>query len=233
MPATLTTSEVRRRSLGQNVKVLVCLATIQTVFYMTMNHVQWFPTRQLPLTAIDEWIPFWPWTVIPYFVLLLGGVVPVLLARYDETIRRAIVAYAICIAIILPIFLFVPTLCRRPDLMTLPDRWDGQLFRWLAALDSPACAFPSLHIVLPTICCWIAVVERHRYAVPFCLAALVLSVTILTTKQHSVWDWCGGLLIACFALWLSGRLTAGVPNCVSGVRARRSFKTSQVPETAS
>ncbi len=230
MLAPLPPAKVQQRSLGQNLRVLVVLATIQTAFYTTMNHVQWFPTHQLPLTTIDEWIPFQPWTVIPYFVLLIGGVVPVLLARYDETIRRAIIAYAICVAIVLPIFLFFPTLCRRPDLMTLPDRWDGQLFRWLAAMDSPACAFPSLHIVLPTICCWIAVAERHRYAGPFCVAGLVLSVTILTTKQHSIWDWAGGLLIAGFALWLSGRI---VERRALSEKAVRSVKTSRVPETAS
>ncbi|WP_166822697.1 phosphatase PAP2 family protein [Thalassoroseus pseudoceratinae] len=213
--------------------MLLLLATIQTVFYMTMNHVQWFPTHKLPLTAIDEWIPFWPWTVIPYFVLLLGGVIPVLLARRNETIRRAILAYGICVAIVLPIFLFFPTLCRRPDLMTLPDRWDGQLFRWLAAMDSPACAFPSLHIVLPTICCWIALAERHRYAIPFCVAGVVLSASILTTKQHSIWDWCGGLLIACFALWLSGYIIRRRKNHSATASKTQATTSSQVPGTAS
>lgn len=197
-------AETPPRSVWQNLRVLVPIVLLQTAVYLTLNHWQWRAMQPLPLSAIDEWVPFWPWTVLPYMLFFLAGFPVALLIRTDQVLRRAVVAYFLCLAITVPIFLFWPTACPRPDLGQLDDSWDADIYRVLAKADTPACSFPSMHIMLPTIVCWTVWAERRPWAGWYTAGMLLLSLTILTTKQHYAWDWLGGLLIAVLGLWLSG-----------------------------
>lgn len=192
------------RTFKQNLRVFLPIAVIQVTLYMTLNQVQWFTPRYLPLTPIDEAIPFLPWTVVPYMVLLTVGVAPALVAQRDTTIRRLVIGYVVCAAITVPFFVFLPTVCYRPEIPASATGWDIELFRLLTAVDTPACCFPSFHIILPALCCWSALHERRPWAVPFALVAAVLSITILTTKQHYLWDLLGGYAVAAIGIWVSG-----------------------------
>ena len=97
------------------------------------------------------------------------------------------------------------------------DSWDLTAYRWLTAIDTPACSFPSMHIMLPAIMCWVAWADGKPWAKWYTAVVLLLSPTILTTKQHYAWDWFGGLAIALFALWLSGLLLGTSQKPVSGI----------------
>ena len=191
------------RSIQQNLRVLLPIAALQTAVYLTLNHWQWRPVRELPLSVVDGWFPFWPWTVLPYMLFFLGGFPVALTIRTDGVLRRAVTAYFLCLAMTVPIFFFWPTACPRPDLPTGGSSWDLTAYRWLTALDTPACSFPSMHIMLPTIVCWAVWAEGRRWAGWYIALMLLLSLTILTTKQHYAWDWLGGLSIAVVALWLA------------------------------
>lgn len=193
------------RTVKDNVRVLLPIVVLQTVFYTSMNQLQWLPARKLPLTAVDQAVPFLPWTVVPYMLLIFGGALPAFFTRHMVTLKRAIVAYVICLLIAGPIFLFFPTHCPRPDLATLGNTWGETAYRYLTKVDTPACAFPSFHIILPTICCWIGLYERQRFAVVFSVVMALLSVTILTTKQHYFWDLLGGFGIACAGILIACR----------------------------
>jgi len=125
--------------------------------------------------------------------------------RQDRVLRIAVRAYFVCLAITVPIFLFWPTACPRPDLSSLDRGWDSAAFRLLADADTPACSFPSMHIMLPTIVCWAVWAERRPWAGWYIAAMFLLSFTILTTKQHYAWDWIGGLAIALIGIWIAGQ----------------------------
>ena len=198
------TSQTSRRTVGQNLRALLPIVLFQTVVYTTLNHIQWMPARALPMTAVDEWFPFWPWTVIPYMLFFLLGFPVALLIRTDRVLYHAVRAYFLCVAMTVPFFVFWPTLCPRPDISSLEPSWDVMLYRWLTVIDTAACSFPSFHIMLPAIVCWTVFAERRWWAGWYAGALLLLSFTILTTKQHYAWDWLGGLVIAAIALWLAG-----------------------------
>lgn len=196
------------RTVRQNLRVLLPIALLQTAIYVTLNRLQWMPVRTLPATALDEWFPFWPWTVVPYMLFFLLGFPVALLIRTDRVFHQAVLAYFLCLAMTIPFFVFWPTVCPRPDLPGPDGSWDVTAYRWLTEIDTPACSFPSLHIMLPTIVCWTVYAERRRWAGWYIGTMLVLSFTILTTKQHYAWDWLGGLTIALLGLWIAGRFTA-------------------------
>lgn len=193
------------RTIGQNFRALFPIVLLQTLVYLTLNHFQWVPTRPLPLSPVDEWFPFWPWTVVPYMLFFLLGFPVALLIQTDRVLYRAIRAYFLCLAMTIPFFVFWPTVCPRPDISGREPSWDITLYRWLTEVDTTACSFPSMHIMLPTIVCWTVFAERRWWAKWYAGALLLLSLTILTTKQHYAWDWLGGLAIAVMALWLAGR----------------------------
>jgi hypothetical protein len=197
-------SETPPRTIGQNFRALFPIVILQTLVYTTLNQFQWRPSRPLPLTPVDEWFPFWPWTVFPYLLFFLVGFPVALLIQTDRVLYRAIRAYFFCLAMTIPVFVFWPTLCPRPDLAALPPSWDVTAYRWLIAVDTPACSFPSMHVMLPAIVCWTVFAEGRWWAKWYAAALLLLSVTILTTKQHYAWDWLGGLAIAALALWAAG-----------------------------
>jgi hypothetical protein len=204
------------RTLEQNLRVLLPIALLQMFLYLTLNHLQWMPSRPLPMTAVDEWFPFWPWTVIPYMLFYLGGLPVALMIRTDRVLRQGVWAYFLCLAMTVPFFVFWPTVCPRPELSSLGETWDVMAYRWLTQIDTPACSFPSLHIILPTIVCWTVFAEGRRWAGWYAGAMLILSLTILTTKQHYAWDWLGGLTIGLLGIWMAGRWTTSQPSWLRG-----------------
>ena len=193
------------RTIRENLRALLPIVGLQTLVYTTLNHFQWRPSRALPLSKVDEWFPFWPWTVVPYMLFFLLGFPVALLIQTDRVLSQAVRAYFFCLAMTIPVFVFWPTLCPRPELSSLEPTWDVTAYRWLTKIDTPACSFPSMHIMLPTIVCWTVFAEGRWWAKWYAAVLLLLSVTILTTKQHYAWDWLGGLAIAMIAIWLAGR----------------------------
>ena len=102
------------RTIRQNLRVLIPVAMVQSAVYLTLNHWQWRPVRDLPLSVVDEWVPFLPWTVIPYMLFFLGGFPVALTIRSDAVLRRGVIAYFLCLAMTAPIFLLWPTACPPP-----------------------------------------------------------------------------------------------------------------------
>jgi hypothetical protein len=89
--------------------------------------------------------------------------------------------------------------------MAFYDAW----YRWLTTIDTPANCFPSGHITAPVIGCWALAQERPRWRWPIRLAVIPFVLTILTTKQHYVWDLFGGLATAIIGIVLSRYLMQG------------------------
>jgi hypothetical protein len=114
-----------------------------------------------------------------------------------------LVAYVVAMSVTVPFWIFYPTSYPRPP---LPDETSGNVeaYRNMRALDSSACCFPSGHILVPAVGWWGLVCDRRLPRVWAWAGFLALSLTILTTKQHYLWDLLGGLLAATIGVTLSG-----------------------------
>jgi len=169
--------------------------------YQATNRYHLFTPVLLPVTRLDEVIPFWSWTVVPYFALIGGMYLPALI-RDDQRFKRSLVALTISVLINYTIFALWPTVIQRPPLPegnAFYDVW----YRWLTTIDTPANCFPSGHITAPVIGCWALAQEHPRWRWPIRLALIPFLLTILTTKQHYVWDLFGGLATAVIGIVLS------------------------------
>ena len=190
----------------RNARLIVPLAIAQTTAYWLLNH---FPVRNstgLPLTPVDEAIPFRLWTVWLYLVLLLAGPMLPLFIQSRQVIRRLIVAYLFCVPPAFLMFLCFPTHYPRPSIA--PDRsLTGLAYEWLTSVDTPECSFPSGHILVPALGVWGAWLDRWRTRWLVLGAVVVTAPTILTTKQHYLVDLIGGLAFAAVGSILSSRRT--------------------------
>ena len=158
-------------------------------------------------TALDQAVPFLPWTVAVYAGAFLFWFVNYNLAvqPLDGRAWRFLTADILGKAVCLVIFLALPTGNVRPDIPEgAPLGW-AMGFIW--AMDTPDNLFPSVHC-LNSWLCWAAV--RGRADVPRWYKTLSLALVLaicastLTTHQHVVLDVLGGIALAELAWQAAG-----------------------------
>jgi len=191
----------RRLVIWLRLAIVVAWTSALYSLYVLTNHHHLFTPVTLPLTPIDRAIPFWSWTVVPYFGLIGGMYLPAFVQERALFIR-ALAALTIAVLINYSIFALWPTVIVRPDLPQGPAFYDAW-YRWLTTIDSPANCFPSGHITAPAVGCWALGREHPRRRWWIRLAFVPFALTILTTKQHYVWDLFGGLATAAIGVWLT------------------------------
>jgi hypothetical protein len=182
------------------------LALVNTAAYLLVNRHPLFQPAYLPPTPLDRAIPFLAWTVWPYLLLLAADVVLPLLVRERALFKRMLVAYAVAIGANLVIWILLPTAIARPEV--LDDTLSAGTYRLLLAVDGPGNCFPSAHVTIPAVAVWALGRERPRWRGPLWALFAVLSLSILTTRQHYVVDLFGGLATGALGVAVSNRLSS-------------------------
>jgi hypothetical protein len=197
---------------GQKLRVLIPLAAVNTAGYLLLNQHPLRPPSPLPLSFADRVIPFLPWTVWPYALLLLSDVALPLLLRTRRVFRDMLVAYGAAIPLNFLGWACFPTTYPRPA-APAASSLTGAAYALLVAVDTPACCFPSGHITIPALACW-GVGREQPGLRPYLYGAFaLLALSVLTTKQHYVVDVLGGLGTAlagvALARWRAGKASPG------------------------
>ena len=148
-----------------------------------------------------DWIPFWPWTIIPYWSIDLMYGLSILLCTTKVEIRRQ--AGRLLLATALSSICFV--------LWPLKFTWDrpevhglfGQMFAALGAFDKPFNQAPSLHISLLFII-WLRLIAHAapRWHAIIHIWCVLIGISVLTTWQHHFIDIPTGLAMGVFVCWL-------------------------------
>jgi membrane-associated phospholipid phosphatase len=191
----------------RNLRAIVPLAVVNTAGYLLLNAHPLAPPRLLPLTPVDQAIPFLVWTVWPYAALLLCDVALPLLLRDREVFRRVLVAYGLAIAANFLVWAAFPTIIARPPAPAGASLGEAA-YRLLLAVDGAGNCFPSGHVTIPAVAVWGVALERRRLRAPLWAALAVGSLSILTTKQHYLADLLGGFATAALGIRLSGPVLA-------------------------
>ena len=188
----------------RNILALFILTVILYSGYQLSNRFHITAPRYLPLTTLDDAIPFYLWTVWPYFLLVLLAFLPVSIR--DTTIFwRTMIAFTVAVCTNISIWLLFPTIYHRPQ-MPIGNDFTTFAYHWLCSIDTPANCLPSGHITSPTIGCWALATAHPKYRKLIWTTFALLSVTILTTKQHYVIDLPAGLLTGFIGIWLSNSI---------------------------
>ena len=182
----------------------VKLLAVGVVFYSTYGFANWFTAQRSGVPEIafawEQAIPFWAWTIVPYWSLNLLYALAFFLCANTRQQNRYIAQLLAAQALAITCFLLFPLQFSWPKPHT--DGLPGRLFASLAAFDQPYNQAPSLHIMLVLIVgqfYWYRLPERWRMVWAVWLGLIALSV--LTTWQHHFIDVPTGLLAGALVLW--------------------------------
>ncbi len=167
-----------------------------------------------PAVALDRFFPLQPsWALVYgalYFFLI---VLPVFVLRDDEHIRRTVFAYLTIWITAYVFFLTYPTVAPRPA-EVVGTGFGAWGLRALYGADPPYNCFPSLHVAhsfVSALTCH----RLHRGVGHFAIvAASLVGLSTLYTKQHYVLDVVAGVLLAlaAFAVFLRSYRREAVPD---------------------
>ena len=191
------------------------------------------PTRHVPELALDRAWPLVPsWAIVYGALYLFLILLPIFIVRQQELIRRTVHAYLL-IWITAYVFFFAayPTAAPRPELVT------GEGFavwglRALYSSDPPYNCFPSLHVAHSVVSALACSRVHRRLGLVAMIAATLVALSTLFTKQHYVLDVIAGVVLAFVAydIFLRGdfserlsefdrRVAPGLALCVGAVAA--------------
>ncbi|MFY7928985.1 MAG: phosphatase PAP2 family protein [Oligoflexus sp.] len=174
------------------------LSVVGALMYVgTYSFLGWFHWREaslLPLTPLDQEVPFLPWSIVIYlsdylFILLL-------VHHLDSSERLSRASYALGLGAILTfaVFILFPTVFPR-ELRSMDPLW-LPFFQLLYGIDSPSNCFPSLHVSMTLLGVGFFQTRTRIGSWGMRIWAFAICVSTLTTKQHYAIDVLGGLMIA-------------------------------------
>lgn len=194
---------------------LFAVSAFMAVFfngYFSALHEAQDKAYEMPLLALDHWVPFEPWAIVPYLSLwFYVGIVPGLMLNWRGISVYGVWATLLC-SVGLAIFHRWPT--EVP--VRLPPDVQALGFSLLQGLDAPANACPSLHVAgtvltglwLHRLLGWITVPVGLK--VLNVLWALAIIWSTMATRQHVALDVLGGiglgLAVSLPSLWLHPNL---------------------------
>ncbi|MDO5638760.1 MAG: phosphatase PAP2/dual specificity phosphatase family protein [Neisseria sp.] len=182
-----------------------CLLLAGVLFYSSYGLANWLAAVRAPVAEIafawERQIPFWAWTIVPYWSLNLFYALGFFLCESRVALRRYMAQLLTAQALAVACFILWPL--QFGWAKPASDGLSGWLFASLAAFDQPYNQAPSLHIMLTLIVgrfYWLRLPRRWR---PLWLGWLMLiALSVLTTYQHHFIDIPTGVLAGLLVCWL-------------------------------
>ena len=165
--------------------------------------------------ALDGMIPFCEWFLIPYlfwFVYLIG--IHVYTAIYDVSAFRRLMRFVIISYTLTMVIYFLFPTCQelRPPVFAR-DNALTRFIGWFYEFDTSTNVCPSLHVVGSAAVLFTAWNTRglatRGWRLAFLAAAVLISISTVFMKQHSVLDIAAALPICGISWWLSFGRGAG------------------------
>jgi protein-tyrosine phosphatase len=197
-----------QREVGLWTRAVVWLVLLAPFFFASYGFATWLTAQRDDVgTFVFAWethMPFWAWTIIPYWSidLLYGFSLLACLTRreLDTHALRLFSAQLIAVSC----FLLWPLrfTFERPEL----DGLFGWLFAVLAGFDKPFNQAPSLHIALLVVLwvCYDRYLRNFHQGWRWLLHGwfALIGISVLTTWQHHFIDLPTGALAGWFCVWL-------------------------------
>ena len=185
------------------------LALLAPLFYLTYGLANAWALRQMEAghvsSIVFDWehhIPFWAWTVFPYWSINAFYGLSLFLSRSPHRIDRHAARLLTAQAVAVTCFLLWPlhfSFGQPPA-----DGAAGWLFAALRGFDQPFNQAPSLHIALAVILWdWYRPFARRAWqAALLHVWTFAICASVLTTYQHHFIDIPTGALLGLVCVWL-------------------------------
>lgn len=182
---------------------LLKLALIGALFYTSYglsNHYA-ASLAYVPEVAFawERGIPFWAWTIVPYWSLNLMYAAAFFLCRNACEQNRYVARLVSAQIVATTCFMLFPLHFGWPKPPT--DGLWGVMFDSLVAFDLPYNQSPSLHIALSIIVGAFYWTRFPKIRLPILLWQSLIALSVLTTYQHHFIDVPTGALLGWLVLW--------------------------------
>ncbi|MFK8330033.1 phosphatase PAP2/dual specificity phosphatase family protein [Pseudomonas sp. BJa5] len=200
-----STTLAATREPGLLKPAVLWLLLLAPVFFGTYGFATWVTAQRADVGAVvfgwEAHMPFWPWTIVPYWSIDLLYGLSLLLPRSREALKRHALRLLSAQVIAVSCFLLWPLrfTFERPEI----DGLFGWLFAVLAGFDKPFNQAPSLHIALLVIL-WVCYAQHSRGPWRWLVHGWfsVIGISVLTTYQHHFIDVPTGALAGWLCVWL-------------------------------
>ena len=183
---------------------LAALVVVAAIFYASYGATNALASARANVPEIyfawERALPFWAWSIVPYWSLNLLYALGFFLCRDAGELARYVTQLLVAQMIATLFFIAFPLQMswEKPAVSGI----SGFLFSSLAAFDLPFNQAPSLHIIL---CVVVGAFYLRKARAVWLKAALVawfalIGLSVLTTYQHHFIDIPTGLAAGCFVL---------------------------------
>jgi membrane-associated phospholipid phosphatase len=180
---------------------MVALMALVPVYLYIANGVAAGSVHR-PEIWLDRALPVRPvWALVYGALYLFLIVLPVFVVREPEHIRRTFLAYLAVWITAYVIFMVYPTVAPRP-VRVIGRGFASWGLRFLYDADPPYNCFPSLHVAHSFVSALTCYPVHRRVGAFATVAASIVALSTLFTKQHYVLDVVAGVLLACIAYWV-------------------------------
>ena len=183
---------------------LVALVVVAAIFYASYGATNALASARANVPEIyfawERAVPFWAWSIVPYWSLNLLYALGFFLCRDGRELARYVTQLLVAQVIATLFFIAFPLQMswEKPAV----SGFSGFLFSSLAAFDLPFNQAPSLHIIL---CVVVGAFYLRKARAVWLKAALIawfalIGLSVLTTYQHHFIDIPTGLAAGCLVL---------------------------------
>jgi membrane-associated phospholipid phosphatase len=204
------------QSLARPYRVPISMVLLAALVPLYIILPELFPprTRHLPELALDRALPLVPvWALVYGALYLFLILLPILVVRQDELVRRTIYAYLlIWITAYVFFFILYPTAAPRP-LRVVGEGFAVWGLRALYSSDPPYNCFPSLHVAHSFVSALASYRVNRGLGIFATICAALVALSTLFTKQHYVVDVLAGVVLAfiAYVTFLARHSRDGIP----------------------
>ena len=196
--------DARNRIMTPRLKISLCkLALVGALFYTSYGLSNYYAASLAYVPEIafawERNIPFWAWTIVPYWSLNLMYAAAFFLCRDVREQNRYVARLVSAQIVATTCFMLFPLHFGWPKPPT--DGLWGWLFDSLVAFDLPYNQAPSLHIALSIIVGAFYWTRFPKIRLPILLWQSLIALSVLTTYQHHFIDVPTGALLGWLVLW--------------------------------
>lgn len=183
---------------------IIVMLVLISGYLLLNNNLEHKVDLFLPL---DGMIPYLPWTIVIYatlYVLYMAVTVVLDSKAYTQVLADLILMTLISFVF----FTIITSHYPRPPASAWADSIWKPLIDLMVSIDAPGNTCPSLHV---STSIYLALVLRQRpYGALWVFWGILVSLSTLTLKQHFVWDWIGGVILALAVIklnpWTSAKI---------------------------
>jgi membrane-associated phospholipid phosphatase len=174
------------------------LAVNAAVVLVCANSYLWLNNHLVPRfdftwPAVDNAIPFLPWTLViycSYYAMLFAAA----WTAPPRDFLKLMLAMLLASAVAYASFILFTAHVTRPDPSALPSPFYRYVFSEFYKIDAPGNTMPSLHVTLSMVIgLRLRLLKHGKWWLAW---ALLVSLSTLTTRQHVVIDVVAGFAVA-------------------------------------